>query len=59
MEQGGEEAVLQSAPYQHLLHFVRHLPRDEAQDQTQFSIVLREPANNYEATMLVSPLYPL
>lgn len=59
MQQGGEEAVMQSAPYQHLLYFVRMLPRTEAQDQTQFSIVLREPAHNYEATMLVSPFYPL
>ena len=59
IKEGGEEAVVQSAPYQHLMHFVRQLPRPEAQDQTQFCIVLREPAHNYEATLLASPMYPL
>lgn len=59
MEEGGEEKLLQSAPYQQLLHFVRHLPRPEAQDQTQFAIIVAEPANKYEATMLVSPYYAL
>ena len=46
-------------PILHLLHFVRHLPRTEAQDRTQFSIVVQEPANNYEATLIVSPYYAL
>lgn len=59
MEEGGEEELLRSAPYLHLLHFVRHLPREEAQDQTQFSIVIREPAHQYEDTLLVSPYYLL
>lgn len=96
MEEGGEEKLLQSASYQHLLHFVRHLPRPEAkeemqepaktkvsqeaqeagragqtgqaqqaqqagqpQKQTQFCIVVREPAYQYEATLLVSPYYLL
>ena len=59
MKEGGEQELLQSAPYQHLLHFVLHLPREEAQDQTQFAIIVAEPANQYEATMLVSPYYPL
>ena len=59
MKEGGEEELLQSAPYQHLLHFVRHLPRTEAQDRTQFSIVVREPAHDYEATFITSPYYSL
>lgn len=59
MEEGGEQAVLQSAPYLHLLHFVRHLPRPEPKERTQFSIHVREPANQYEATLLVSPYYAL
>lgn len=59
MKEGGEEELLQSAPYQHLLHFVRRLPRPEAQDQTQFSIVVAEPDHQYEATLLVSPYYTL
>ena len=59
MEEGGEEQLLQSAPYLHLLHFVRRLPREDAQDQTQFAIVVREPAHNFEGTLLVSPFYYL
>ncbi|MCB9235982.1 MAG: hypothetical protein H6581_30320 [Bacteroidia bacterium] len=59
MKAGGEEELLQSAPYLHLLHFVRHLPRAGAKTQTQFSIIIREPANQYEGTLLVSPWYPV
>ena len=59
MKEGGEDDLLQSAPYQHLLHFVRNLPREEAQDHTQFAVIVAEPANQYEATMLVSPYYAL
>ncbi len=59
MEKDGEEKVLQSAPYLHILHFVKHLPRPEAKDQTQFCIIVREPAYQYEATLLVSPFYSL
>lgn len=59
MEEGGEEKLLQSAPYQRLLHFVRHLPRPKSQGQTQFAIVVREPAHDYEATLIVSPYYLL
>jgi|GEM_PF-3836141 len=59
MKEGGEDELLQSAPYLHLLHFVRHLPRPETKDQTQFTIIVAEPAHQYEATMLVSPYYPL
>lgn len=59
MEPGGEETVLKSAPYLHLLHFVRNLPRSEPRERIQFSIVVREPANQYEDTLLISPYYPL
>ncbi len=59
MKEGGEDGLMQSAPYLHLLHFVRHLPREESHDRTQFAIIVAEPANQYEATMLVSPYYPL
>ena len=59
MKEGEEEALLQSAPFQHLLHFVRHLPRQEASERTQFAIVVQEPAHQYEATMLVSTFYEL
>ena len=59
MEEGGEEELLQSAPYLHLLHFVRHLPRTKAHEHTQFAIVVQEPAHQYEDTLLVSPYYPL
>ena len=59
MQQGEEEKVMKSAPYLQLFHFVLHLPRPQAQDQTQFSIVVHEPAHQYEATMLTSPFYAL
>lgn len=57
MEEGGEQKLMQSAPYLHLLHFVRRLPRQQGPDRTQFSILVREPAHQYEANMLTSPWY--
>lgn len=59
MPAGGEEQVMKSAPYQHLLFFVRHLPRTEPKDHTQFSIVVQQPARQYELTFMQSPFYPI
>lgn len=59
MKEGSEAELMRSAPYQHLLYFVRNLPRQESHEHTQFAIVVREPANQYEATLIVSPYYPI
>ena len=59
MKPGGEQEVMQSAPYRYLLHFVRNFQGAERGAQTQFAIVVREPARQYEATLIVSPYYPL